>query len=124
MRVQFIVFNMADTELSGESSQSLVHKPQVVSVVWDYFSLKTNKNGTVIITEEQKPVCRTCHRSVPAKGGNMSNLMAHLKEHHPELYTQAMSSQKFSRDGIIGMKKNVKAKPAEASGMPKQPTII
>ena len=50
--------------------------------------------------------------------------MAHLKEHHTDLYTQALSSQKSSRDGIIGMKKNMKAKPAEASGTPKQPTII
>ena len=124
MRVQLIVFNMVDTELSEESSQSLVRKPRAVSVVWDYFGLKTNENGTVIVTEEQKPVCRTCHRSVPAKGGNTSNLMAHLKEHHPELYTEAMSSQKSSRDGIIGTKKNAKAKPAEASGTLKQPTII
>ena len=51
---------MADMELSKESSQSLVRKPRADSVVWDYFSLKTNENGTVIITEEQKPVCQTC----------------------------------------------------------------
>ena len=68
---------MVDTELPEESLQSLVRKPQTVRVVWEYFDLKTNKNGTVIITEEQKPVCQTCHRSVPAKGGNMSNLMAY-----------------------------------------------
>ena len=92
--------------------------------MWNYFSLKTNENGTVIIIEEQKPVCRTCHRSVPAKGGNTGNLMAHLKEHHPELYTEAMSSQSSSRDGMVDTKKNVKVKPAQASGMPKQPTTI
>ena len=68
------------------------------------------------LQEQQKPVCQTCHSSVPAKGGNTSNLMAYLKEHHPELYTEAMSSQKSSRDGMIGTKKKVKAKPAEASG--------
>ena len=72
---------MADTELSEKSSQSLVRSPRVISVVWDYFGLKTNENGTVIviITEEQKPVCQTCYRSVSAKGGNMSNLMTYLK---------------------------------------------
>ena len=101
-----------------------MRKPRAVSVVWDYFGLKTNENGIIIITEEQKPVCRTFHRSVPAKGGNTSNLMAHLKEHHPELYTEAMSSQWSSRDGIIGTKKNVKVKSAKASSTPKQPTII
>ena len=80
---------MADRESPERSSQSLVRKPQAISVVWDYFGLKTNQNGTVIVTEEQKPVCRTCHKSAPAKGGNTSNLMAHLKEHHPELYVEA-----------------------------------
>ena len=54
----------------------------------------------------------------------MSNLMIYLKEHHLELYTEAKSLQKSSRDGIIGTKKKVKAKPAKASGIPKQPTII
>ena len=28
-----------------------------------------------------------------AKGGNTSNLMAHLKEHHPTLYAEALSAQ-------------------------------
>ena len=100
-----------------------MRKPRAVSVAWDYFGLKTNKNGTIVVTEEQKPVCQTCHRSVPAKGGNTSNLMAHLKEHHPELYAEALLSQKSSKDGISGSKQNV-TKPAEAAGMPKQPTII
>ena len=118
-----VVFNMADIELVEESSQSLVHKLRAVSVAWDYFGLKTNKNGTTVVTEEQKPVCQTCHRSVPVKGGNTSNLMAHLKEHHPELYAEALSSQKSSKDGISGSKKNV-TKPAEAASTPKQPTII
>jgi len=34
---------------------------------------------------------------VPAKGGNTSNLMTHLKEHHVELYTEALSAQNSSR---------------------------
>ena len=59
-----------------------------------------------------------------ARGGNTSNLMPHLKDHHPESYTEVISQQKSSRDGIIGTKKNVTAKSAEASGTPKQPTII
>ena len=33
MSVQFIAFNMADMELTEESSQSLVRKPRAVSVV-------------------------------------------------------------------------------------------
>ena len=57
-------------------------------------SLQKNRSQFVIVTEEQKPVCQTCHRSVSAKGNNMSNLMTYLKEHHLELYTEAMSLQK------------------------------
>ena len=38
----------------------------------------------------------------------MSNLIAHLKEHHPDLQTKVMSSQKSFKDGISGIKKNVK----------------
>ena len=36
------------------------------------------------------------NKSVPAKGGNTSNLMAHLKEHHPTLYAEALSTQPAS----------------------------
>uniref|UniRef100_A0A1X7TB10 BED-type domain-containing protein n=1 Tax=Amphimedon queenslandica TaxID=400682 RepID=A0A1X7TB10_AMPQE len=27
-----------------------------------------------------------CHKAVPAKGGNTSNLFSHLREHHPTLF--------------------------------------
>lgn len=57
---------------------------------------------------------------MPAKGGNTSNLMAHLKEHHPELYSEALTSQKQSKEGSSNTKKS--SKPPE-TGM-KQPTIM
>jgi len=69
------------------SSQPLVKKPRVVSVVWNYFGLRT-EGGRVV--HEDKPVCRACLREVPAKGGNTSNLMAHLREHHADLHMEAM----------------------------------
>ena len=70
-----------------------------------------------MVTEEHKPVCQICQRSIPAKDGNTINLMAHLKEHHPELLTQAILSQNSSKDGISGMKKSVQVtKPAKAVG--------
>ena len=72
----------------------LVKKPQSNSIVWDYFGLRTTENGAVLTSETDKPICRTCFRSVPAKGGNTSNLMNHLKEHHAELYSQALTAQK------------------------------
>ena len=79
-----------------------------------------------MVTEEQKPICQTYNRSVPAKGGNMSNLMVYLKEHYPELHAEAILSQQSSKDGTSGTKNSVKVtKPAEASSStPKQPTKI
>ena len=82
---------MADTP----SSQPPVKKPHSVSVVWDYFGLRTAENGRII--QDDKPVCQTCIREVPAKGGNTSNLMAHLREHHPDLYTEAIALQDQQR---------------------------
>ena len=42
-------------------------------------------------------MCRTCIREVLAKGGNTSNLMAQLREHHPDLYAEAMALQDQQR---------------------------
>ena len=46
--------------------------------------------------------------------------MAHLKEQHPKFNTEAISSQKSSKDGT----KKIVTKPVEAAGTPKQRTII
>ena len=75
----------------------LVKKPNAMSIVWNYFGLEANEQGTPKRDKDQTPVCRSCKKSIPAKGGNTSNLMAHLKEHHAELYVEALSAQK-SRD--------------------------
>ena len=109
---------MADTKMFEEFQQLLVHKSWMVSVVWDYFSLNTNKNGAFMVKEEQKPIYWTCHRSVLPKGGNTSNLMAHLKEHLSELHIKAILLQKSSKGGISSMKKTVKVP------KPKQPAVI
>ena len=34
-------------------------------------------------------MCRSCGKSVPAKGGNTTNLLTHLRDHHPDLYPEA-----------------------------------
>ena len=67
----------------------LIKKPQATSVVWNYCGLKADDKGVPIAEEEHRPVCRTCKKSEPAKGGNTSNLMSHMKDHHPILYTEA-----------------------------------
>ena len=81
----------------------LVKKPNATSIVWNYFGLEANKGGTP--KPDKNPICRSCKRSIPAKGGNTSNLMAHLKEHHAELYVEALSAQK-SKDRLYNKRKN------------------
>ena len=35
------------------------------------------------------PLCRTCGKKISAKGGNTTNLLAHLRDNHLILYVQA-----------------------------------
>ena len=44
------------------------------SIVWNYFGLKVDGNGIILKEHENRPVCRTCNKSVLCKGGNTSNL--------------------------------------------------
>ena len=52
----------------------LPKKRNATRVVWDYFGLKAGSDGRVVSSESQVPVCRLCGKSVPAKGGNTTNL--------------------------------------------------
>ena len=69
----------------------LVDKPGCKSEVWKYFGLKCD--------EEKRPVidgysfCRECKTKVAARSGNTSNLITHLRNNHPTIYT-AYSKQK------------------------------
>ena len=53
--------------------------------VWHHFGLK-QKDG--IVVDMKKPVCRQCLLKVSAKRGNTSNLFAHLKTKHPDVYVE------------------------------------
>ncbi|KAL7858887.1 hypothetical protein SRHO_G00140340 [Serrasalmus rhombeus] len=52
-------------------------KAKLKSAVWDYFGYPPNAR------EDGNPICNQCGRKVAAKGGNTSNLLSHLREHHP-----------------------------------------
>ena len=69
------------------------------SVLWTHFGLEPNKNDQPKSDKEHQPVCRKCKKSVPAKGGNTSNSMSHLKEHHSDLYVEALTEQKQQSKG-------------------------
>ena len=60
------------------------------SIVWNYFGLKVNEFGIALPEEEERPICRTCKKAVPAKGGNTSNLLTYLRDHHPDLHAEAI----------------------------------
>ena len=80
--------------MAGNSSDSdlvLVKKKNVTSIVWDYFRLKVTAYGRVADSEASHPVCLSCKKSVPAKGGNTTNQLVHLRDWHPDLYYQVYS---------------------------------
>ena len=66
----------------------LVQKKRTKSIVWKNFGLRASKEGVIVDKEQDKPVCRSCGQSVPAKGGNTSNLYQHLRDHHPTIYAE------------------------------------
>ena len=67
----------------------LLKKRNTSSVVWDYFGLKAVSDGRVVSSKSQVPVYRLCGKSVPAKGGNTTNLLTHLRDSHPNVYAEA-----------------------------------
>ena len=44
------------------------------------------EDGKLIKKQQEKPICRTCGKGVPAKGSNTTNLFQHLREHHPQIH--------------------------------------
>ena len=52
---------------------SVVKKWNTTSVVWDYFGLQANPDGRVVQGEANYAVCRSCGKSVLAKGGDTTN---------------------------------------------------
>ena len=84
---------------NSESCQSdynirdtLLRKANTISLIWNYtymyFWLKTDPKGCSIVKECGLPVCKVCGKVIPAKGGNTSNVLTHLRDHHPEKYTE------------------------------------
>ena len=92
----------------------LVKKRNTSSVVWDYFGLKANQDGMLVLSETHSPVCRLCGRSIPAKGGNTTNLLTHLRECHPDVYADVQP--KVAKGGAA----STSTVPTVAS---KQPTL-
>ena len=76
----------------ADSSCTIVPKKKVVSPVWDYFGLRADSKGKII--DDGVAVCRQCNGNVRASGGNTSNLLSHLRTHHPSKYTLVLQAQR------------------------------
>ena len=76
----------------ADSSCTIVPKKKVVSPVWDYFGLRADSEGKII--DDGVAVCRQCNGNVRASGGNTSNLLSHLRTHHPSKYTLVLQAQR------------------------------
>ena len=69
---------------SGSLSQQLVQKKNTTSQVWRYFGFEPDSNGRPKNCDS--PKCKLCLLCVTAKWGNTSNLLNHLRKHHPQEY--------------------------------------
>ena len=67
---------------------NIARKKYPKSVVWDYFGIRVGEDSLTVHGEEQEPVCRSCGKVVLAKGGNTTNLLTHLRDHHPQLHVE------------------------------------
>ena len=56
------------------------------SSVWEHFGYTKNDQG--IVQEDGYPICKACRKKVAAKGSNTSNLLQHLRDHHPAIHAQ------------------------------------
>ena len=72
----------------ASTSANLVRKHKAKSPAWDYFGLRVDLEGRVVKSTADQPVCKTCGKAVPSKGGSTTNLYTHLEDHHPELYSE------------------------------------
>ena len=92
---------MDETE---EEEQPRLVKSHTVKV-WFGIILALNRMkpcDVPIKEKEDKPVCRACNKTMLAKGGNTSNMLTHLRDHHPKLYAEAqpMCSQSEVIDNL------------------------
>ena len=79
-------------KLEMADSSCIVPKKRVVSPVWGYCRLGVDDEGKII--DDGVAVCQRCNSDVRASGGNTSNLLSHLRTHHPSQYMQVLQVQK------------------------------
>ena len=76
------------TSSSDMSELNLVKKPNTTSSVWNYFGVTADETGVPVHAELDKPICRLCKKTVPAKRSNTTNLFTHLEDRHPSIFSE------------------------------------
>ena len=81
------IASIANVTGCEEGSDSLVAKSSdCKSPVWTHFGFEADEEGKP--KSSDVAVCRLCHKTVSAKGGNTSNLFSHLGVRHPLQHTE------------------------------------
>ena len=60
------------------------------SAVWEHFGFERGDDGRP--KQEEVGTCWLCKKNVSAKGGNTSNLLTHLKNHHPLKHAEVLKA--------------------------------
>ena len=76
--------------MSADHEEIVQSPKRLKSEVWAYFGFRQGPDEKII--DDGFPICRKCGKKVSAKGGNTSNLMAHLRDNHPLLYRECKVS--------------------------------
>jgi len=56
--------------------------------VWNSFGASADEYGIPVHAELNKPICRLCKKTVPAKRSNTTNLFPHLEDHHSSVFSE------------------------------------
>lgn len=78
--------------LDCPSYDHLTPKKGTKSFVWTHFGLPADSAGTVL--NHDISICKHCTSAVSSKGGSTSNMLGHLKLHHPVHYKDTFSNGK------------------------------
>lgn len=71
---------------SGEDSE-LEDAPAALyrSGVWERFAFRVTYEGSKKVVDKSAPVCKYCATHIAYANGNTSNVLAHLRRHHPSV---------------------------------------
>ena len=78
------------------SEVSLTDKPNTKSTICKYFGFVPDNNGKPINTD--KPKCKICCATVSTKTSDATKLHFHLRQKHPQLFTELMKTSECSID--------------------------